>query len=88
MIPNDPRKPFDPSGFRLGTPALTTRGMAEEHMYLIADWIYKAIINHEDDTKLNKLAREVEAFCKQFPLPSDLDFLPDTNKAKRTSPKQ
>lgn len=72
MIPDDPRKPFDPSGIRLGTPALTTRGMKEKDMELIADWMHKAITHHEDEQYLTKLGREVKAFCKLFPLPSDL----------------
>lgn len=72
VIPDDQRKPFDPSGIRLGTPALTSRGMKEEHMDAIADWMYKAITHHEDDMFLTKLGGEVEVFCKQFPLPSDL----------------
>ncbi len=71
MIPNDPRKPFDPSGIRLGTPAITTRGMKEKHMDIIADWIYKAVTHHGDNQFLNKLGKEVEDLCKQFPLPSD-----------------
>ena len=71
MIPNDPRKPFDPSGIRLGTPAITTRGMKEKHMDIIAGWIYKAVTHHGDNQFLNKLGKEVEDLCKQFPLPSD-----------------
>lgn len=78
MIPDDPRKPFDPSGIRLGTPALTTRGMKEEHMELIADWIYKAITHHADESYLAKMANEVTEFCLGFPLPSDQ---PTGNKA-------
>jgi glycine hydroxymethyltransferase len=71
MIPDDPRKPFDPSGIRLGTPALTSRGMKEEHMDQIADWMHKAITHHEDEIVLKKLAQEVTEFCLKFPLPSD-----------------
>lgn len=71
VIPNDPRKPFDPSGIRLGTPALTTRGMKEEHMEQIAGWMLDAIKHHTDGEYLAKLGQEVKAFCLQFPLPSD-----------------
>lgn len=71
MIPNDTRKPYDPSGIRLGTPAVTTRGMKEEHMDIIAGWIHQAITHCNDDTFLNKLGKEVEEVCKKFPLPSD-----------------
>ena len=72
VIPSDTRKPFDPSGIRLGTPALTTRGMKEEHMDQIAIWMLDAIKHHTDDTYLAKLGEEVKEFCLQFPLPSDL----------------
>jgi len=70
-IPNDTRPPFDPSGIRLGTPAITTRGMVEKDMDLVGEWIYKAISHHTDDQYLTKLAKEVEDYCKKFPLPSD-----------------
>jgi len=70
-VPFDPRSPFSPSGIRLGTPALTTRGMKEKEMVKIADWIDQAIQNWQDDKILNKLSNEVREFCLQFPLPSD-----------------
>jgi len=69
MIPYDLRKPFDPSGIRIGTPAVTTREMKEKEMKKIAFWINDAIINFDDDTKLNKIKREVKKFCKKFPIP-------------------
>ncbi|MDQ3099429.1 MAG: serine hydroxymethyltransferase [bacterium] len=72
MIPDDPRKPFDPSGIRLGTPALTSRGMKVEHMDLIAGWMHKAITHHTDEQFLDKLGKEVTEFCRKFPLPSDI----------------
>jgi glycine hydroxymethyltransferase len=71
VIPSDTRKPFDPSGIRLGTPALTTRGMKEEHMEQIAIWMLDAIKHSTDDAYLEKLGRDVKDFCLQFPLPSD-----------------
>lgn len=71
MIPDDPRKPFDPSGIRLGTPAITTRGMKEKDMDVVADWMYNAIMHHDDEKYLKKLGKDVTAYCKQFPLPSD-----------------
>src|SRR3989339_2127066 len=61
MIPDDTRSPMDPSGIRLGTPALTTRGMKEEEMKQIANWIDRAIINHADDAKLANIRDEVKA---------------------------
>ncbi|MBI2577324.1 MAG: serine hydroxymethyltransferase, partial [Candidatus Wildermuthbacteria bacterium] len=65
-IPYDTRKPFDPSGIRLGTPAATTRGMKEKEMKQIASWINEAISNPSSAPKVKK---EVKALCKQFPIP-------------------
>jgi glycine hydroxymethyltransferase len=70
-IPDDPLPPFKPSGLRLGTPAMTTRGLKEEHMSQIADWMAEAIKHRNDDKILNKLRNEVKEFSLQFPLPSD-----------------
>jgi glycine hydroxymethyltransferase len=75
-IPDDSRPPFKPSGVRLGTPAITTRGMREGDMKLIASWIHQAIAHHADDKYLAKLKAEVEQLCSQFPLPSDLPTRP------------
>ena len=74
MIPDDQRSPFDPSGIRLGTPALTTRGMKEEEMKQIAAWIDEAIANHEDDDKLEQIRNEVKEMTKNFPLYPDLKY--------------
>jgi glycine hydroxymethyltransferase len=70
-IANDPLPPFRPSGIRLGTPAITTRGLTEEHMSQLADWMLAAIKARNDQAKLEQLKEEVTAFAKQFPLPSD-----------------
>ena len=70
-VADDPLPPFKPSGIRLGTPAITTRGLKEEHMMQIADWMKQAIDAREDEEKLSSLREEVKAFVKQFPLPSD-----------------
>lgn len=70
-IPDDPLPPFRPSGIRLGTPAITTRGMKEKDMAQIADWMKQAIDNREDEKALNVLRKEVKAFALKFPLPSD-----------------
>lgn len=67
-FPGDPRKPFDPSGIRLGTPALTTRGMKEEEMKIIAGFINRAIANHDNDAELQKIQQEVLELTKGFPL--------------------
>ncbi len=69
-VPFDPRTPFDPSGIRLGTPALTTRGMKEEHMVMVADWIAEAVKSHRDENKLANLHQEITKFAADFPLPS------------------
>lgn len=70
-IPNDPNPPFKPSGIRLGTPAITTRGLKEENMTQIAEWMKQAIDGRNDDKKLELLNKEVKEFALQFPLPSD-----------------
>jgi glycine hydroxymethyltransferase len=70
-VADDPLPPFRPSGIRLGTPAITTRGLREEHMATIAEWMKQAIDAGEDEEKLNLLREEVKRFVAQFPLPSD-----------------
>jgi glycine hydroxymethyltransferase len=69
--PDDPLPPFTPSGIRLGTPAITTRGLVESDMEKIAEWMKQAIDNRENDAKLNMLRNEVREFALGFPLPSD-----------------
>lgn len=70
-IPNDTLPPFRPSGIRLGTPALTTRGMKEEHMEQIAAWMQQALTRRNDEKALQKIADEVKTFALRFSLPSD-----------------
>jgi len=70
-VPFDPRPPFSPSGIRMGTPALTTRGMKESDMEQVAEWIDQAISRHGDDTALQKLHAEVTDFTHAFPLPGE-----------------
>lgn len=70
-VADDPLPPFRPSGIRLGTPAITTRGLKEDDMSTIAEWMKQAIDARDDDATLMKLRKEVEAFALQFPLPSD-----------------
>ncbi len=69
MIPNDLRKPMDPSGVRIGVPAITTRGMKEKEIKIITGWINQAITNHADDKFLANLHKDVIKLCKKFPLP-------------------
>jgi glycine hydroxymethyltransferase len=71
VVPDDPLPPFRPSGIRLGTPALTTRGLKEKDMERVAHWMKKAIDARNDEKKLANLHNEVTAFVAQFPLPSD-----------------
>lgn len=73
-IPDDPRKPLDPSGIRLGTPALTTRGMKEEEMKQIAKWIDEAITNHTDKEKLAQIKKQVTELAHRFPLYPNLKY--------------
>lgn len=73
-IPNDPRGPMDPSGIRLGTPAITTRGLNVEHMPLIAEWIDRAITHHDDHAVLHGIASEVQSLMSAFPLYPDLSY--------------
>lgn len=70
-VANDPLPPFKPSGIRLGTPAVTTRGLDETHMPQLADWMKQAIEAHENQKKLDALHNEVREFALQFLLPSD-----------------
>jgi glycine hydroxymethyltransferase len=68
-IPYDPRKPFDPSGIRLGTPAVTSRGMGEDEMRLIAAYMDRVVRNLDDEATLETVRREVAELCAAFPAP-------------------
>ena len=68
-IPDDPRKPFDPSGLRIWMPAMTTRGVKWEDTKQIASFIHQAIQNRNNEEKLAEIKKEVISFCKRFPLP-------------------
>jgi glycine hydroxymethyltransferase len=71
MIPFDTRKPLDPSGIRIGTPALTTRGMKEAEMRQIAKWITDVIVRHGDQTLTDRIRGSVRELCEQFPAPGE-----------------
>jgi glycine hydroxymethyltransferase len=68
-IPYDFRPPSDPSGVRIGTPAVTTRGFGELEMKKIAEWIDRVIKNKDDEKILKKIKQEVKNLCKKFPVP-------------------
>jgi glycine/serine hydroxymethyltransferase len=68
-VPYDTQSPFKGGGIRLGTPAVTTRGMGEEDMFQIADWIHQGIEARHDPAALKKIAAQVHAFTAKFPLP-------------------
>lgn len=72
MIPDDPRSPMDPSGIRIGVPAVTTRGMKEKEIKVIAKWIKEVCENHTDEKMLKKTHKEVINLCKKFPLYKNL----------------
>ena len=67
-IPYDTNPPLKPSGIRIGTPALTTRGMTEREMRQIATWIAKALENRNDDALLDRIRGDVAELANQFPL--------------------
>ena len=70
-VPYDTRKPFDPSGIRLGTPSVTTRGMTTEHMAPIAAWMDRAVeaAKRDDEAAIEAIAAEVREFTSEFPIP-------------------
>ena len=68
-VPFDPRKPFDPSGVRIGTPAVTSRGMGKDAMLRIADWIDTVTRTTGDETALARIAGEVKDYCAKYPAP-------------------
>ena len=69
MIPFDMRKPIDPSGHPLGTPALTTRGCTEEDMRTVVELMDAALMNREDEAKLLDIKENVRKFSLRFPVP-------------------
>jgi glycine hydroxymethyltransferase len=69
VIPGDTRSPFKPSGLRLGTPAITSRGLTEAEMPAIADFIDRVLNSPRDTAVIKSVADEVLSLCRQFPLP-------------------
>jgi glycine hydroxymethyltransferase len=72
MIPFDTKSPFVTSGFRIGTPAVTTRGMKEDEMKMIASFIDRAVTNIDSEQKLADIKKEVAELCSKFPLYTEL----------------
>ncbi len=72
MIPFDKRSPFITSGIRIGTPAITTRGMSSDEMALIVQLIDDIINNIDNEDKINKTRSTVSSLCKSFPIYSEL----------------
>ncbi len=68
-VPYDPRKPFSPSGIRLGTPAVTSRGMGDAEMRQIGKWMDDALSHVNDEAALKRIAGEVTEMCRKFPAP-------------------
>ena len=70
VIPDDNNPPYTPGGVRLGSPAITTRGMKEDEMKQIASWIVEAAKNRDDEAKLKEIQQAVKELCLKFPIPS------------------
>jgi len=80
-IPNDPAPPFNPSGLRIGTPAITTRGMKEEQSRQVATFINKVVENIDDESVIEKVGKEALLLCSRFPVP-DHFIIPGNNNLK------
>ena len=69
MIPFDQRKALDPSGIRIGTAALTTRGMTQDEMKLVGRWILSVLKSPDDVEVIARVRGDIQSFCKAFPVP-------------------
>jgi glycine hydroxymethyltransferase len=74
-VPYDKRKPFDPSGIRLGTPSITSRGLSTKEMPQIASWLSKVVAAPDHEATLTQVANEIKALCQSFPAPGIGSFL-------------
>jgi glycine hydroxymethyltransferase len=68
-VPGDPAPPFNPSGLRLGTPAMTTRGMREAEAEQVATFIHRIAESIDDESAIEQVGKEVLLLCSQFPVP-------------------
>jgi glycine hydroxymethyltransferase len=68
-VPFDTRKPFDPSGVRLGTPAITSRGMGPDEMKRLGNWMAAVVDDVENEALISRVAGEIKELCDQFPAP-------------------
>lgn len=75
IIPDDPNPPYKPSGIRIGTPALTTRGMKEKEMEYAGKLIHKALNNRDNEDALNQIKNEIKELTDKYPLYPELDVL-------------
>jgi len=71
-VPFDKRKPFDPSGIRIGTPAISSRGMGSDEMKKLAGWMQRVVATPDDAALLERTAAEVKEMCSRFPPPGIL----------------
>jgi len=74
MIPFDSRQPMDPSGVRIGTPALTTRGMGQDQMKQVGNWIIQALSNPHDEKLIVDIRQQVSQLCRHYPVPAAMQL--------------
>jgi len=68
MVPFDPKSPFVTSGIRIGSPAMTTRGMGVEEVKIVVDLIDQVILNHDSEEKIKSVKKHVNELCSSFPI--------------------
>ncbi len=77
-VPGDPAPPFNPSGLRIGTPAITTRGMKEAEAEQVATFIHRVAEDIDNDSLIEQISKEVLLLCSQFPVPEHF-IIPSRN---------
>ena len=86
VIPDDSRSPFDPSGIRIGVPAVTTRGMKEKEIKMIAWWIKEVIENCDNNAIMKRVRKEVRNLCGKFPIYNRTYAFECSSRSKRGAP--